>query len=191
MYIAIEGTNSLLNQTIFECCLKASTNTQDKPDIFHPLKPMPEYTWWEQAKEKFSTNPIFNSELLIARAKYHLKYSDIHQMGLPKNWLLGIGSVMANIVESWPAQSLVSHAHVSNVLAELINLPLPTDIIYVHDGRANDPVELEKHQHYLYIFENLKNYGFDQINIHYIDQSIIESNQVEHYCQQLFDTVRH
>ena len=180
MYVAFEGTNELLKNKLFSQCLEFYKNRNESVDVFHPLAPMPSYVWWEQVFLNFSNNKVFTSDLLVSRAKYHLKHIKFNGQVL-----LGVGSIFTNLIENWPSKDCLANAHIRNLLTELHPVPVPDKIIYI--GKRSDAnSDHEKHQRYMHIFENLKQYGFENLKIHYLEENVIESNAIKS-CDQLFE----
>ncbi|RJL70160.1 hypothetical protein [Acinetobacter radioresistens] len=177
MYIALEGTNELLKEKLFAQCLEFYKNRNQSVDVFHPVAPMPSYVWWEQVFFKFSSNKVFTSELLVTRAKYHLKHIKFNG-----EILIGVGSIFTNLIENWPGKDCLAKAHIRNLLTDLHPVPVPDKVIYI--GKSRDANE--KHQIYMHIFENSQKYGFENLKIFYIEENVIESNPVQG-CDQLFE----
>lgn len=177
MYIAFEGTNELLKRKLFTQCLEFYKNRNESVDVFHPLAPMPSYIWWEQVFLKFSNNKVFTSDLLVSRAKYHLKHIKFNS-----GVLIGIGSIFTNLIENWPSKDYLAKAHIRNLLTELQPVPVPNKVIYI--GNSIDVNE--KHHKYMHIFKNIQKYEFENLKIYYLEENVIESNPVKG-CDQLFE----
>ncbi|WP_312329192.1 hypothetical protein [Acinetobacter sp.] len=97
--------------------------------------------------------------------------------------LIGVGSIFANLVENWPEKHCLVQAHVRNLLNELRPIPVPDKVIYIV---KNSDLDVYKHQRYLHIFENLKQYGLDSMKIYYLNEKELESNSVNS-CDPLLE----
>lgn len=178
MYIAFEGTDDLLKEKFFLQSIEFYKNKNESFEVFHPLEPMPSYVWWEQVYSNYAKNKFFTSELLVSRAKYHLRNAKLNSQRL-----IGVGSIFANLVENWPEKHCLVQAHVRNLLNELKPIPVPDKVIYIV---KNSDLDVYKHQRYLHIFENLKQYGLDSMKIYYLNEKELESNSVNS-CDPLLE----
>ena len=64
-----------------------------------------------------------------------------------------------------------------NKLNELI-AGTPFEMQSLEDIIKNSDLDVDKHQRYLHIFENLKQYGLDSTKIYYLNEKELESNSV-------------
>lgn len=126
MYIAIERIKGTGKSTLLQQLINQLQRDGIQFDTFCPTKPMPEHTWWEQAKDRFIHDPQFVADLYTVRANYHAARVDF---SVPL--VIGDRSILTSLVTRWPTKHQDIEQYVQQVKLKEYQVPMPDHVCYL------------------------------------------------------------